>query len=185
MGVCSFELSPNHPMVFTCTWAHSPLSRLLQSYCPPSNLPHPECLAVASRTWLNNRKALQLAAVNVTSGVSYEVLDLRHFMGRALRPLLEAEERVWATRLHWDYHPSAKLLLQYLDSRMLPGYAAVDTNPGPGPGRVAAYAFCVYEDTKAVIGDVFADPDIEQWKPPATSFIGQSPLEIEENLLRH
>ena len=106
-------------------------------------------------------------------------------MGRALRPLLEAEERVWAARLHWDYRPSSKLLLQYLDNRMLPGYAAVDTNPGLGPGRVAGYAFCVYEDTKAVVGDVFADPDIEHWKPPATSFTGQSPLEIEENLLLH
>ena len=106
-------------------------------------------------------------------------------MGRALRPLLEAEERVWAARLHWDYRPSAKLLLQYLDNRMLPGYAAVDNNPGAGPGRVAGYAFCVYEDTKAVVGDVFADPDIEHWKPAATSFTGQSPLEIEENLLIH
>ncbi|WP_058187734.1 GNAT family N-acetyltransferase [Terracidiphilus gabretensis] len=128
---------------------------------------------------------MQYAAVRVTSGVSYEVLDLRHFMGRALRLLLEAEERVWTSRLHWDYRPSAKLLLQYLDSRMLPGYAAVDSGPGPGPGRVAAYAFCVYEDTKAVVGDVFADPDIEHWKPPASSFTGQSPLEIEETLLRH
>jgi ribosomal protein S18 acetylase RimI-like enzyme len=126
-----------------------------------------------------------LTAVSVTSGVSYEVLDLRHFMGRSLRPLLEAEERVWTARLHWDYHPSAKLLLQYLDSRMLPGYAAVDSNPGSGPGRVAAYAFCVYEDTKAVVGDVFADPDIEQWNPQATSFAGQTALEIEETLLHH
>ncbi|HEX8810683.1 MAG TPA: hypothetical protein VF742_01700, partial [Terracidiphilus sp.] len=97
---------------------------------------------------------VHIVAGSMTSGISYEVLDLRHFMAPALRPLLQAEERVWAARLHWDYHPSAKLLMQYLDSRMLPGYAAVDQ------GRVAAYAFCVYEDTKAVVGDVFADPDI-------------------------
>jgi ribosomal protein S18 acetylase RimI-like enzyme len=115
----------------------------------------------------------------MTSGISYEVLDLRHFTAQMLRPLLEAEERVWADRLHWDYRPSAKLLMQYLDSRMLPGYAAVDA------GRVAAYAFCVYEDTKAVVGDVFADPDVSRWRPPATGFAGQSPEEIEETLLRH
>jgi ribosomal protein S18 acetylase RimI-like enzyme len=117
--------------------------------------------------------------VGVTPGISYEVLDLRHFMAHALRPLLEAEEHVWAERLHWDYRPSAKLLMQYLDSRMLPGYAAVDQ------GRVAAYAFCVYEDTKAVVGDVFADPDVVSWQSPANGFAGQTPLELEETLLRH
>ena len=136
-------------------------------------------LAVPRKSWLNNRKAMRNAAEAMTSGISYEVLDLRHFMAHALRPLLEAEERVWAARLHWDYRPSARLLMQYLDSRMLPGYAAVDQ------GRVAAYAFCVYEDTKAVVGDVFADPDLAQWNPPANGFAGQTPLDIEETLLRH
>ncbi len=96
-----------------------------------------------------------------------------------LRPLLAAEERLWSERLHWDYRPSAKLLMQYIDNRMLPGYAAVDA------GRVAAYAFCVYEDTKAVVGDVFADPDVADWQPPASGFAGQTPHEIEETLLRH
>jgi ribosomal protein S18 acetylase RimI-like enzyme len=42
------------------------------------------------------------------------------------------------------------LLLQYLDSRVLPGYVAVDN------GRIVGYVFCVYEGRKAVIGDVFA-----------------------------
>jgi ribosomal protein S18 acetylase RimI-like enzyme len=122
---------------------------------------------------------VHIVAGSMTSGISYEVLDLRHFMAPALRPLLQAEERVWAARLHWDYHPSAKLLMQYLDSRMLPGYAAVDQ------GRVAAYAFCVYEDTKAVVGDVFADPDIANWQPPAYGLAGLSTVEIEQTLLRH
>jgi ribosomal protein S18 acetylase RimI-like enzyme len=43
--------------------------------------------------------------------------------------------------------------MQYLDSHMLPGYAATES------GRVTGYAFCVYEETKAVIGDVFAMRD--------------------------
>ena len=46
--------------------------------------------------------------------------------------------------------PPRKLLMQYLDSHMLPGYAALEA------GQVTGYAFCVYEETKAVIGDVFA-----------------------------
>jgi ribosomal protein S18 acetylase RimI-like enzyme len=65
---------------------------------------------------------------------------------------LEAEARVWSDRLEWDYRASANLLLQYLDSRVLPGYVAIEN------GRISGYVFCVYEDHKAVIGDVFAVP---------------------------
>jgi len=89
----------------------------------------------------------------MASGLSLEILDLRHFAAPMLRPVLEAESAVWRERLNWDYLASAKLLLQYLDSRSLPGYVAVDS------GRVTGYVFCVYEDSKAVIGDVFALPD--------------------------
>jgi len=86
----------------------------------------------------------------MSSAVQFEVLDLRHFSAGSLRPLLEDESRVWSERLHWDYRGSADLLLQYLDSRVLPGYVAVEN------GRVTGYVFCVYEGHKAVIGDVFA-----------------------------
>ncbi|HEX4038238.1 MAG TPA: GNAT family N-acetyltransferase [Acidobacteriaceae bacterium] len=86
----------------------------------------------------------------MTSALQFELLDLRHFSAGSLRPLLEEESRVWSDRLHWDYRGSADLLLQYLDSRVLPGYVAVDN------GRVVGYVFCVYEGHKAVIGDVFS-----------------------------
>ena len=88
----------------------------------------------------------------MASGVSLEILDLRHFAAPMLRPVLEAESAIWRERLNWDYLASAKLLLQYLDSRSLPGYVALDA------GKVTGYIFCVYEDSKAVIGDVFALP---------------------------
>jgi len=86
----------------------------------------------------------------LTAGGSIEILDLRHFAAPVLRPVLEAEGELWSARLHWDYQASARLLMQYLDNHMLPGYAAVAS------GRVMGYVFCVYEETKAVIGDVFA-----------------------------
>jgi ribosomal protein S18 acetylase RimI-like enzyme len=79
-----------------------------------------------------------------------EVLDLRHFSARQLRPLLERETRVWRERLRWDYSSSIELLLQYLESRILQGFVALDR------GRVCGYTFCVYEGHKAVIGDAFA-----------------------------
>ncbi len=99
-----------------------------------------------------------------------EILDLRHYSASSLRPVLEAESRVWADRLHWDYGPSANLLLQYLDARVLPGFVAVEH------GRVIGYTFCVYEDRKAVIGDVFALSDSRH---------GYSQTEIEAVLLEH
>lgn len=115
----------------------------------------------------------------MTSGVSLEILDLRHFTAPMLRSLLEAEGEVWLDRLHWDYRASARLLMQYLDSRMLPGYAAVDV------GRVTGYAFCVYEETKAVIGDVFA----YHVNGLNSRTLRESPLpaavDIETTLLRH
>ena len=107
----------------------------------------------------------------MASGVSIEVLDLRHFASPVLRPVLEAEGTLWKQRLHWDYEISAKLLMQFLDSHMLPGYAALEG------GAVTGYVFCVYEGAKAVIGDIFALPSL--------STEGGSSQEIEETLLRH
>ncbi|MDP9040180.1 MAG: GNAT family N-acetyltransferase [Acidobacteriota bacterium] len=79
-----------------------------------------------------------------------DILDLRHFSARQLRPLLEEEARLWRERLRWDYDSSIELLLQYIDSRVLEGYVA------QAHGRVCGYAFAVYEGNKAVIGDAFA-----------------------------
>jgi ribosomal protein S18 acetylase RimI-like enzyme len=89
-----------------------------------------------------------MATVPVAAEI--EVLDLRHFSARQMRPLLEREARVWRERLLWDYRSATELLLQYLESRILQGFCALDR------GRVCGYAFCVYEGNKAVIGDVFA-----------------------------
>ena len=79
-----------------------------------------------------------------------EILDVRHFSARQLRPLLEQEARVWQERLRWNYADATELLLQYLDSRMLPGFVALDR------GKICGFTFCVYEGYKAVVGDAFA-----------------------------
>lgn len=122
----------------------------------------------------------------MASGAPIEILDLRHFAAPVLRPLLEAEGVVWSRRLHWDYRVSTNLLMQYLDNRMLPGYAAVEA------GQVTGYTFCVYEDTKAVIGDLFALPSSRAEENPALEAqaggIRARELtahEIEEMLLHH
>lgn len=84
-----------------------------------------------------------------------EILDLRHFSAAQLRPLLRDEADRWQLRLHWDYTRASTMLLEYLDSRILPGYVAIRT------GNIIGYAFCVFEGTKAVIGDVYAFDETE------------------------
>ena len=110
-----------------------------------------------------------------TSGASVEILDLRHFTAPVLRPVLEAEGELWERRLHWDYHASARLLMQYLDNHVLPGYAAL------AAGKLTGYVFCVYEETKAVIGDVFALPTA----PDGAGGESGSAHATEETLLKH
>jgi ribosomal protein S18 acetylase RimI-like enzyme len=105
------------------------------------------------------------------SGASIEILDLRHFSAPVLLPVLEAEGHLWMQRLHWNYDGSSKLLMQYLDGHTLPGYAAMEA------GQIIGYVFCVYEETKAVIGDAFA--------LPGGCADGRSAHEIEETLLKH
>lgn len=78
-----------------------------------------------------------------------EVLDLRHFSSVDLRPLMQDEVQMWSRLLSWDYAASADMILRYVDSRILPGYAAVER------GKIMGYAFFVYEGNKGVIGDLF------------------------------
>jgi len=105
----------------------------------------------------------------MTSPQQIEILDLRHFTAKQLRPLLDQEAELWQRRLRWDYRSSTNLLLQYLDSRILPGFVALDR------GRVCGYTFCVYEGHKAVIGDLYAS--IESGAP--------DPLAVCHTLARH
>jgi ribosomal protein S18 acetylase RimI-like enzyme len=106
---------------------------------------------------------------------SLEILDLRHFSAAAMRAVLESEGELWEQRLHWDYRASARLLMQYLDNHMLPGFAATQA------GKVTGYVFCVYEETKAVIGDIFAIHEKSESKSETVA-PGQR---VEEILLRH
>lgn len=101
-----------------------------------------------------------------------EILDLRHFSARQLRPLLESEAEVWQQRLRWNYRGSTELLLQYLDSRILPGFVALDR------GRVCGFTFCVYEGNKAVVGDAYAVANDQQQALQITHTLLQNLLDL-------
>lgn len=113
----------------------------------------------------------------MTPALNLEILDLRHFSASNLKPVLEAESHVWNQRLRWDFHASANLLLQYLDSRLLPGYVAIEN------GRICGYVFCVYESEKALVGDVFAIPSAND--PQSTADVERQLLEHMIELLQH
>ena len=102
-------------------------------------------------------------------GALVEILDLRHFSSADLRPLLEHETEVWSRLLSWDYRPSADMILRYADTKILPGYAAIER------GSLCGYAFFVYEGSKGVVGDLFV----------ANGGKWANPHEVESQLLVH
>jgi GNAT superfamily N-acetyltransferase len=89
-----------------------------------------------------------------------EILDLRHFSAAQLKPLLRDEAARWEHRLRWNYTRASTMLLDYLDGRVLPGFVALQS------GNVVGYAFCVFEGSKAVIGDVYAFGETESTVNP-------------------
>ena len=112
------------------------------------------------------------ASLSKSAMVRQDVLDLRHFSASSLRDLLAEETELWQRRLRWDYRASAQLLLDYLDSRILPGFVATED------GRPAGYVFCVYEQHKAVIGDVFASAQARERASRIESRLLEHTLEL-------
>jgi ribosomal protein S18 acetylase RimI-like enzyme len=99
-----------------------------------------------------------------------EILDLRHFSSADLRDLIEEEVELWRDSLHWDYRASAEMVLRYADSRILPGFAAIER------GKVHGYCYFVYEGAKGVIGDLFVE---------SASYTPERRHAIESELLHH
>ena len=122
-----------------------------------------------------DERAEERKTKSMTAGASIEILDLRHFNAQAMQAVMEAEGALWLERLHWDFRNSAQLLTQYLDSRTLTGFAAIDS------GRIVGYTFCVYEDTKAVIGDIF----VPEGGQNGSLRRGDEARTIERTLMRH
>lgn len=104
--------------------------------------------------------------VTLTAHSQLEVLDLRHFSAAQLRPLLRDQAARWDRRLHWDYTRASNLLLDYVDSRVLPGFVALHAGQSPRSGQIAGYGFAVYEAAKAVVGDVYAFGETESTANP-------------------
>lgn len=84
------------------------------------------------------------------AGVSQlQLVELKKLSARHLDALLTEEAATWNALLKWDFEPSAALVRQYLDLEALEGFALL------GAAGAVGYCYYVFEDRKAVIGDLY------------------------------
>lgn len=85
----------------------------------------------------------------VTASSREEIVDLRVIAAADLDPLLDEEVAAWRDELEWDFTKSATLARRFVAAHALSGRVlAID-------GKVAGYLYFVFEDYKALIGDLY------------------------------
>jgi ribosomal protein S18 acetylase RimI-like enzyme len=67
-----------------------------------------------------------------------------------LQPLLDDEEKAWMSDLSWDYSPIRRILVSFLNQKLLPGYVAVVNN------EAVAYSYFLVNQARGTIGAIFA-----------------------------
>lgn len=87
-------------------------------------------------------------AVSASSG-GRRLIDLRQLPAADLEGLLEEEVECWRRQLHWDFTPTASMLMRNAGYRSLDGLALLDGED------LAGYCYWVVEGRKALIGDLF------------------------------
>jgi ribosomal protein S18 acetylase RimI-like enzyme len=78
-----------------------------------------------------------------------EIVDLRLVAAADLDPLFEEEVAAWRDELEWDFANSAQLARRFVGVHALSGRVLVVD------GRVAGYLYFVFEDHKALLGDLY------------------------------
>ncbi|MGA3258802.1 MAG: GNAT family N-acetyltransferase [Bryobacteraceae bacterium] len=78
-----------------------------------------------------------------------EIVDLRLVAAADLDPVLEEEVAVWHDDLEWDFAKSAQLARRFVGVHALSGRVLVVDR------RVAGYVYFVFEDHKALLGDLY------------------------------
>lgn len=84
--------------------------------------------------------------------------DLRSVSASTLDPILKEERGRWRALLHWDFTPSANLVLRYVQMQALDGFVLFDDD------EPAGYVYWVSEDHKGLIGDLYLR---DAWRSPA------------------
>ena len=84
---------------------------------------------------------------------------------RLITALMEEEEKAWASELDWDYSPIRRILSNFIDRRILPGYVALSGSCALG------YTYFLIQKDRTVIGALYA--------------IGPSAQGVADSLLSH
>ncbi len=84
--------------------------------------------------------------------------DLRSVSPDTLDPILKEERGRWRALLHWDFTPSANLVIRYVQMQALDGFVLLDDE------EPAGYIYWVSEDHKGLLGDLYLR---DAWRSPA------------------
>jgi len=87
------------------------------------------------------------ARPETTTGL--QIVDLRRVHYELLLELLQEEVEAWRASLHWDFQPSADLLLRYVSTHALDGLAMIRD------GSAIGYTYYITEQRKGLIGDLY------------------------------
>jgi ribosomal protein S18 acetylase RimI-like enzyme len=91
-------------------------------------------------------------------GRNMRLMELRHLPVEALQDLLDEEKARWLSLLHWDFTPSAELVVRYTAMQALEGSALMDGD------HVVGYVYWVTDEHKGLVGDLFVR---NGWRSPA------------------
>jgi len=76
-------------------------------------------------------------------------LPISYLDSHFLSSLMQEEEKSWMDDLGWDYSPIRRILVSFMDQKLLPGYVAVHKNAAIG------YTYFLMNGTKGIIGSVY------------------------------
>jgi len=76
-------------------------------------------------------------------------LPISYLDSSFLYPLMEEEQNAWLNDLEWDYSPIRKILVSFMDQKLLPGYVAVHEKIAMG------YTYFLINKMKGIVGSVY------------------------------
>jgi ribosomal protein S18 acetylase RimI-like enzyme len=76
-------------------------------------------------------------------------LPISYLDSQFLSPLMKEEEKAWMDDLCWDYSAIRKILVSFMNQKLLPGYVAVCEQEAIG------YTYFLMNKTKGIIGSIY------------------------------
>ena len=88
-------------------------------------------------------------AASPVQPADFELVDLREIQPTAIEPVLDEQSAYWGRFFRWDFTPAKDIILRYVTTRNLYGYALESF------GSLVGYSYFIHENNKAVLGELF------------------------------